>query len=86
MKSAIARLMSTGSDSQTEEVEVLVEAAGVGGLEIPVEAGQEQAGEEDAKGEEKSPTPKAKKDKKSKKGEDEGTAAATAFPRVLLCG
>ena len=53
--------------SSGEEVEVPVEAAGVGSLEFPVEAGQEQAGEEDAKGEEKSPTPKAKKDKKSKK-------------------
>ena len=55
-----------------------------------MEAGQEQAGEEDEKGEEKSPTPNTKKGQESPRGpgpgEDEGTAAATAFAKVLLCG
>ena len=97
-------------------LEVLVEVAGAGSLEICVEGGQEQAGEEDAerrgrrtqlprpkrrrmqRRRRKAQLPRRRRTRRPKRraksqasqgpgpGEDEGTAAATAFPKVLLCG
>ena len=53
-----------------------VEAAGAGSLEVSVEGGQEQAGEEDPDKEEKNPTPKAKKEEDAEEEEKSPTPKA----------
>ena len=56
-----------------------MEAAGVGSLEVFVEAGQEQAGEEDAKGRRRAQLPRPKRTRSPKR------RARSRSPRRYCC-